>query len=156
MENRFENFTFLILRAAKQIQKIKNYKMEEFGLKAVHVMCLHYLNQNPQGLTGTELVRMTLEDKAAISRSLSFLREKGYVSYCKNERNGRVLLTEAGKKMAADISLMASDAVEAGGHGISDEEHAIFYAVLKDITENLDDYIRSESRGKKTGKTAKK
>lgn len=149
MENRFENYTFLILRAAKQIQRIKNYKIEEFGLKAVHVMCLHYLNQNPGGLTSTELVRMTLEDKAAMSRALSVLQEKDFVIYSKNERNGRVYLTEAGRKVAADISLMAADAVDAGGNGVTEEDRAVFYQVLKHITENLNAYIRSETEKRK-------
>ncbi len=38
MNERFENFTFLILKAGKLIQKIKNIEMKKFGLKAVYLL----------------------------------------------------------------------------------------------------------------------
>ena len=43
MGDRFENFTLLIDKLGKIIQKIKNIEMKEYGLKAVHVMCIYQL-----------------------------------------------------------------------------------------------------------------
>lgn len=142
MENRFENFTFRILQVSKLIQRIKNYEMKEFGLKAVHVMCIFYLHGNPQGLTNTELVKMTLEDKAAISRALCLLKEKGLIRGEEKRHKGLVSLTEEGERVACSIGHAAKKAVEAGGDGLTDENREIFYSSLNKIAENLEEYYK--------------
>ena len=50
MEKIFENFTTNVLRMNKYVNKIKTYEMKEYGLKAIHVMCIYYLSENPNGL----------------------------------------------------------------------------------------------------------
>ena len=42
MEDRFETFTILISRINRSIRKIKNQEMADWGLKSIHVSCLHY------------------------------------------------------------------------------------------------------------------
>ena len=86
MENVFVDFTLSILRLNKLVQRIKTFETEKFGLKPIHVMCGYYLNRNPQGLTAKELTELTLEDKAAISRALKMMVEKGYVTCDANRR----------------------------------------------------------------------
>ena len=39
MEKIFENFTINILKLNKLVNRIKQYEMKEFGLRAIHVMC---------------------------------------------------------------------------------------------------------------------
>ena len=75
MQDLFERFTTAILKLNKLVQRIKVHEMKKFGLKSVHVMCLYYLNSRPRGITAGELARMTLEDKAAISRALAEMRQ---------------------------------------------------------------------------------
>ncbi len=140
MNERFENFTFLILKAGKLIQKIKNIEMKKFGLKAVHVMCIYYLNRVKEGLTHAELVKATLEDKAAISRALSTLKNKHYISYDEKKYNGLVLLTDEGKKVANVIEKRANNAVNIVGEILTEEERNRFYQSLKSLTENLFKY----------------
>lgn len=48
---RFESFTTSVTKAYKYIQKIKPAETERMGLKANHVMYMHYLGKNPEGLT---------------------------------------------------------------------------------------------------------
>ena len=48
---RFEAFTTSVTKAYKCIQKIKLEETERMGLKANHVMYLHYLGKSPEGLT---------------------------------------------------------------------------------------------------------
>ncbi len=140
MNERFENFTFLILKAGKLIQKIKNIEMKKFGLKAVHVMCIYYLNRVKDGLTHAELVKATLEDKAAISRALSTLKSKHYITYDEKKYNGLVSLTEEGKEVADVIEKRASNAVNIVGEILTEEERNRFYQSLKSLTENLFKY----------------
>jgi DNA-binding MarR family transcriptional regulator len=142
MKNRFENFTFRILQLSKLIQRIKNITVKDYGLKAVHVMCIVYLHNHPQGLTNTELVRFTLEDKAAISRALSHLKELELIVDGESHNKGVYYLTEKGELVAKHIFEASADAVNAGGAHLTEEHRAIFYDSLDKIANDLDDYYK--------------
>lgn len=139
MENRFENFTITILKLNKLVQKIKLIEMKEHGLKAIHVMCIYYLNENKSGITASELSRLTLEDKAAISRALARLKELGLINHFK-AYNQPIVLTEKGEETARYILVKASKAVEAAGRGLTEEERENFYRSLISISQRLEDY----------------
>ena len=143
MENIFENFTITILKLNKLVQKIKNFEMREYGLKTIHVMCMYYLNTNPEGLTASELTRLTLEDKAAISRALKVLQEKGYVNYDSNKYNANIRLTDQGKEFASIIGQKAERAVSAGSYDFTEEQRNSFYSQLKTIAEHLEQYYNN-------------
>ena len=143
MENIFENFTITILKMNKLVQKIKNIEMQEYSLKTIHVMCIYFLDNNPEGLTASELTKLTLEDKAAISRALKVLQEKGYASYDPNKYNAEIRLTAEGKKLASIISEKADLAVNAVSYDFTDEQRNLFYTELKTIAENLEKYYNS-------------
>ena len=143
MENIFENFTITILKLNKLVHKIKNFEMQEYDLKTIHVMCVYYLNCNPQGLTASELTKLTLEDKAAISRALKLLQEKGYANYDLNKYNAEIHLTDEGKKLALEICEKADKAVGAGSYKFTDEERNSFYTQLKTIADNLQEYYNN-------------
>ena len=140
MEKIFEHFTISILKLNKLVQKIKQYEMQEYDLKAIHVMCGYYLNEHPEGLTSSELVKLTLEDKAAISRALKALQDKGYVTYDPNRHNALVRLTDEGKRLAEFITERSLKAVEAGSAVLSEEERILFYKSLASIAGNLENY----------------
>ena len=146
MENRFENFTYLILQSSRLIQKIKNNEMKEFGLKAVHVMCIFYLHENPAGLTHGELVKLTLEDKAAVSRAMMFLKERGIVSGGEKKQGNLFKLTKEGEGIAEHIDQAAEKAVAAGGQGLSETERVIFYQSLRSIIQNLTEYYQKTDK----------
>lgn len=143
MRDRFENFTLTILKLNKLVQKIKLCEMGDYGLKAIHVMCVYCLNAAPDGLTASDLAKHTLEDKAAISRALSLLRAKGYVNYDPKKYNSPVKLTKEGEKIAAFVAERAHNAVEAGSNGLDDEKRAEFYCTLERIASNLTDYYET-------------
>ena len=143
MEKIFENFTFTILRLNKLVQKIKHIEMSGFGLKTIHVMCLYHLYENPQGLTSGELVKLTLEDKAAISRAIKQLKEKNYAGYDSNAYNTAITLTESGKEVAKTVTEKANAAVEAGSFDFTEEERNNFYRTLSSIAEKLQKYYLS-------------
>lgn len=140
MEKVFENFTITVLKLNKLVNKIKAHEMREYGLKAIHVMCIYYLKENENGLTAAELSKLTLEDKAAISRGLALLRDKGYVTYDANKYNAEIRLSEAGEKLADYISEKSEKAVNAGSVVFSEEERVAFYQALQNIAKNLHDY----------------
>ena len=140
MEKIFENFTVSVLKLNKLVQRIKQFEMREYKLKSVHVMCVYYLNEHPEGLTASELMRLTYEDKAAISRALRQLLDNGYVKYDVKKYNSVITLTEEGVKIADYVSSKADKAVKAGSADFSEEERVHFYKSLAQITENLKKY----------------
>lgn len=140
MENIFENFTINILKLNKLVQKIKNYEMREYDLKTIHVMCAYFLYNYPQGLTASELVRLTLEDKAAISRALKTMQDKGFIQYDNNKYNAPIRLTDDGRKLALAIGDKAERAVKAGSADMTDEERIFFYKNLSSIVDQLEEY----------------
>ena len=142
MDKIFEQFTVTVSKLNKLIQKIKLFESQKYGLKAIHIMCVYHLNENPEGLTSSELVKLTLEDKAAISRALKTMLEDGFA--VKDE--SRVKLTEKGKKLAEFISARSAAAVEAGSAFFTDEERSFFYKSLGEIADNLEAYYNKLSK----------
>ncbi|MDE7082331.1 MAG: DUF4364 family protein [Clostridia bacterium] len=140
MEKIFENFTVSVLKLNRLVQRIKQYEMREYKLKSIHVMCIYYLNERRQGLTASELMRLTYEDKAAISRALRQLLDNGYVKYDVKKYNSVITLTDDGVKIAECINKKADKAVKAGSADFSEEERNFFYHSLAQITENLKNY----------------
>lgn len=142
MEKVFENFVISVLKLYRVVQRIKNYEMREYGLKSIHVMCVYYLNEREEGLTSGELMRLTHEDKAAISRAVGQLREKNYVEYDAGKYNAPVKLTEEGKKIAQAVTERSDRAVKAGSAHLTEEERVTFYGSLNEIDENLEEYYK--------------
>ena len=138
MLERFAEFVNGITVCYKYIQRIKNMEMTEFGLKGMHVSCLFYLNQNSDGLTAAQLCTLCAEDKAAISRVVSELREKGYIQPgSKKNYRDPLLLTPAGKELAKKMEPLIKTWVCVGGEGVSDQQRENFYETLNSIASNL-------------------
>ena len=148
MEKIFENFTITVMKLNKLVNKIKAHEMKGYGLKAIHVMCIYYLNENEQGLRAAELVKLTLEDKAAVSRGLALLRDKGYVTYDPDKYNAVIHLTDEGKKVADFIADKSEKAVNAGSAVMSEQERIQFYKSLHFIADNLKSYYAKISSEK--------
>ena len=79
MEERYRNFTGLILNISRCIQKIKNCEVAELGLKGKQVQCLFFLHKLDNGASLTELCDLCDEDKGAMSRTVKELMEKKLV-----------------------------------------------------------------------------
>lgn len=138
MIERFEEFTKNIALAYKYIIKIKSYEMSEYGLKGSNVTCLFFLGKNPDGLSATELCEKCMEDKAAVSKSLAVLKEKGYVMQKEEGRyKAKYFITESGKKVFNELGQIINEVVVKAGDGLNDEERNMFYASLEKIVNNL-------------------
>ena len=96
MQQRFETFTVLIAKISRSIRRIKAEEMSEFHLKGPHVSCLYYLTQLGP-LTAGQLCDRCEEDKAAVSRSLEYLEQNGYVTRPDKRYRSPLTLTEKGQ-----------------------------------------------------------
>ncbi len=142
MLDRFEAFTAGITACYRYIQKIKATEMTELGLKGTHVMCLYYLHSSREALTAARLSALCCEDKAAISRTLADLEERGYLMPVSGKKYRAALrLTPAGVQAAEQIRHLIAGWVEVGGDGLTEAQRGEFYAALSAIAENLKNHM---------------
>ncbi len=140
MVTRFEQFISSIANIYKHTQKIERDEMIQYGLKGSFAQYLLAIAHHEKGLTASQLCEICDKDKAAISRVVSEMENKGLVY---REMTGpshyRALLklTEKGKAAADHVSERAKLAVEAAGRGLGEEARRNFYSTLNLISENL-------------------
>ena len=140
MKERFETFTVLINRISRNIRKIKNREMVEYGLRSTHISCLYYVYTN-KGVTATDLCERCEEDKATISRTVDYLETNGYLT-CESKSAKRykssLILTEKGLEVAEKIVNKIDSVLAEISVGLAEEERIAFYRSLSVISENLD------------------
>lgn len=140
MENRFKLFTVLTNKVNRCIRKIKSEEMAEFNLKSTHVSCLYYLYEE-NSLTAKELCDICDEDKAAISRSLDYLENNGYLK-CDSKNIKRykspLELTDKGIEVAKKLNEKINRILEEASVGLTEENRKIFYESLGLISNNLE------------------
>jgi DNA-binding MarR family transcriptional regulator len=140
MNERFETFTVLIAKISRNIKKIKNQEMAEYGLRSTHISCLYYLYLS-ENLTATDLCEKCEEDKATISRALDYLEANEYV-ICEIESakkyKRQLLLTEKGKEVGKKIYEKVNRVLAEVGVGLIEEERESFYRSLTIISNNLE------------------
>ena len=149
MLQRFEAFVTGITVCYKYIQRIKSMEMTELGLKGTHAMCLFFLHHNPQGLTAAQLCQLCAEDKAAISRTLVVLQQKGYIRTGEKKYRFPLRLTEEGTQAARQLDEQICQWVGFGGEGLADEDRAVFYKALAHISGNLLQKLETASPAEK-------
>ena len=140
MQERFETFTVLINRISRNVRRIKNQEMADYGLRSAHVSCLYYI-YTLKGATATDLCERCEEDKATISRALDYLETQGYIAR-KTEPAKRykspLLLTDKGLEAGKKIADKIDGVLEAISDGLTEEERVAFYRSLSIISTGLD------------------
>ena len=138
MISRFEQFTSAISGIYRSIQKIEREQMEKYGLKGAYAQYLGTIQRYEDGITAAQLCEVCDLDKAAVSRAIAEMFQRGLV-----ERTGetgyraRVKLTETGQEAAAYVNRLAQAAVDAAGSELTDNDRAVMYAALESIAEKL-------------------
>lgn len=144
MKERFEKFTVLIAKINRNIRKIKNQEMAEYGLRNSHISCLYYLYA-ADCVTATELCEKCEEDKATISRSLEYLENNGYLT-CEAKHAKRykspLVLTEKGREAAKKIADKIDFVLEEISTELTEEERISFYRSLAIISDGLEAICR--------------
>ena len=147
LTERFEAFTTSVTKAYKCIQRIKLAATERMGLKANHVMCMYYLGKNPEGLTASELCKLCIEDKAAISRTIVDLTEKGFVKPAEADSGrkyrAKIMLTPEGSERNKQLNEAIAMAVSKASSSLTEADREIFYRVFFYITDNLEEICDS-------------
>ena len=140
MIDRFERFVLSISEIYRCWHKIAATEMENYGLKGPYAQCLLAMSRYPEGITAARLCEICDRDKAAVSRMVSELEEKGMV--LRSTPNGKryravLTLTEQGAAAAAHVEQRARCAVEEASNGMTEQQRIGMYAALDLIAGNL-------------------
>ena len=146
MDERFETFTVLINQISRSIRRIKAEQMESINLKGPHVSCLYYLSENGP-LTAAELCDRCEEDKAAVSRSLEYLEQNGYLQIPEGKRYRRpLMLTQKGAAAGAEVSRRIDSIVALASCDVLEEDRLAMYRALSIISKNLEKIYQNKEK----------
>ena len=137
---RFEQFSSAIYGIYRDILKIQRDEMTKHSLKGSYALYLTVLHHHPDGLTATQLCEVCDKDKAAISRVIAELEQKGFVTRVSTRDTfyrAKLKLTESGRVIAERVDHAAGIAVEAATKGMTEEQRKIMYECLGLIAVNL-------------------
>lgn len=140
MISRFEQFSTSISSIYQYIQKIERVEMSKYGMKGSHTQCLIAMRRFPEGITATQLCQVCDKDKAAISRTIADLEQKGLVERISQNGNlyrARLVLTQQGTDLVMKIGKRAALAAEQAGGELTDDQREVFYYALHTIAGNL-------------------
>ena len=140
MLDRFERFSIFISEISRCWHKIASDEMEKYGLKGPYAVYLTTMYRYPEGITAAKLAEQCSRDKADVSRAVSVMESKGLIakeSAGRNMYRAMLKLTPMGRTAAEHVNERACLAVELGGRGISEEDRAVLYECLGQITANL-------------------
>lgn len=140
-QERFEDFVGIISALSKEIQRIKMVEATKLGIKGADVMLLYQLARHPQGLTGAELARRCGVTRAAVSRALTTLEDKGFVMVQPDPGAGRyraaVMLSVRGTAAMESATRIIDRVVSESGDAVSERNRAIMYSSLSTILDQL-------------------
>ena len=140
-QERFEDFVGIISALSKEIQRIKMVEATKLGIKGADVMLLYQLARHPQGLTGAELARRCGVTRAAVSRALATLEDKGFVMVQPDPGAGRyraaVMLSARGTAAMESATRIIDRVVSESGDAVSERNRAIMYSSLSTILDQL-------------------
>lgn len=151
-EERFEEFATLISGVYWDIQRLKARNADALGLKQVHIFWVYLLRSHPEGLTASELARLSLTDRSLVSREISALSAQGYIQTDQatpRRRYGwKFRLTEKGEETARRISGIALSVQRGIDAGVSREQLTAFYDTLRVLQRNLSNLTEEESHAR--------
>lgn len=140
MIQRFERFSLAIFEISRYWHKLAGEEMAAYGLKGSHAIYLTTMYRCEEGVTGPQLCELCGRDKSDVSRAISILQEKGFVTkegVNQSLYRGLLKLTEQGRGAAEQIGKRASLAVELAGKDLNEEARTCFYRALESITTHL-------------------
>ena len=141
MLGRFEQFAFIVAGIQREVQKIEREEMIKHGYRGAFAIYLAVLSHYDEGLTATELCEICDKDKAAVSRIIAEMEEKGLVEKEKNTEKiyrSKIYLTEKGKEISGFVSKRAASVIGAvSDNVISEDEREHLYKMLREIYKNL-------------------
>ena len=133
MLNRFAQFSYMISNIYRNIQKIEHDEMVKLGYKGAYAKYLVVMFQQPKGITSTKLCEICDKNKAAVSRMLAEMEDKGLVIRNRSY-NALITLTKKGESIAKYVCHKAEMAVDEVGKTLSPDQRQLLYSTLNQLS----------------------
>lgn len=140
MIERYEQFSFIVSVINRQIQKLERDAMVKHGYKGAFAQYLMIMRHYPEGITSARLCELCDKDKAAVSRVVAEMAEKGLIARIASGESmyrARLVLTEEGYRIADYIAQRAMEVVSAVDNGLTEDGRKQFYSTLDAIASKL-------------------
>lgn len=148
MISRYEQFSFYISGIHRSIQRIERMVMDQRGYRGAYAQYLAVMLRHPQGVTAAQLCELCEKDKAAVSRAMSEMIEKGLLRReGESGYRARLVLTEEGQQAAEHVRTQAEVAVGLAGKCLSDRERGALYEALDRLYQNLSEIAENGVEG---------
>ncbi|MBQ4585749.1 MAG: MarR family transcriptional regulator [Clostridia bacterium] len=144
---RFTPFVLYIERISKNIKRIADEKMEPYGLRSAHVMCILQLGKSEGGLSSSALAEVCGVDKAFVSRITNELLEKKYITKQDGHQGKykvKFVLTESGNQIHKIMNSIVMECLTQVDSRISMKKLEIFYEVLNDVDNGIASLVKKE------------
>lgn len=148
MIKRIEHFSTTVAGINRYIRKLARIEMAQGGYSSAYAQYLAVLYNYEEGLTAIQLSEMCDKDKAAISRAVASMTEKGlvYRARINNRSYGyRVCLTEEGIRMAELVCSRSQNIVDGVLEELSPEERELFHNTMARVADRLREAVRVEA-----------
>ena len=136
MLNRFAQFSYMISNINRNIQKIEHDEMVKLGYKGAYAKYLVVMAQQPQGVTSSKLCEICDKNKAAVSRMITEMEEKGLVLR-NHSYNALIKLTKKGENLAKYVCEKAELAVQEVSKDLPIEQRTLLYTLLNQLSGSI-------------------
>ncbi len=139
--NRFEEFTYIISKIYRSIQKIKLEELQKYELKGSHMSYVYFIGNSEEGLSFKEISDLSPDNKGLVSRNLKQLERRNIIfKEIENDKvyKGKFKLSLKGKEVFTNITKKTEELCEYVYLDNKELEIEDFYANLNKISEKLD------------------
>ena len=138
----FSSFALSLDNVTKCINKIRNTKISEFGIRPAHLNCMMHIDLSADGLTPTEISKTCGVDKSFVSRTTTHLIKGGFIQSNKKFDDGRkykvkYILTEKGQAVISETRAMIENYFSDINQKISEYEMNCFIRVVLTLSESV-------------------
>lgn len=130
-------FCFQIVRTSNLVSRYLRHRRKALGLRSGESRVLECL-ADTDGQLARDIARSCALDKSAMTPILRGMVERGLVTreaLPEDARASRVLLTERGREVAAQVQAMARDADDALAGDLTDDERAALLKALRSVAQ---------------------
>ncbi len=145
--SRFEEFTYVVSKIYRSIQKIKLDELQKYGLKGSHMSYIYCLGNNEDGLSFKEISELSVDNKGLVSRNLSYLLEKNIIVKnvdANKVYKGKFYLSKLGNEIFDNISRTTTELCKEVYLDKSESKIEEFYDNLNQISNTLDKILEDE------------
>lgn len=136
MLNRFSQFSYMISSIYRNIQKIEHDEMVKLGYKGAYAKYLVAMFQQPQRITSSNLCELCDKNKAAVSRMISEMEEKGLVIR-NHSYNALIRLTSKGENLAKYVCAKVELAVKEVSKDLPTDQRNVLYLALNHLSGSI-------------------